>query len=69
MHVIDWLLDGDPAIRWQVCCEISKAPLQKRLQRNEHASSTKVGVRACSRSRIPTGSGMVVRASRVVQGR
>ncbi len=26
MEVIDWLLDGDPAIRWQVLRDLTEAP-------------------------------------------
>ena len=26
MNVIDWLLDGDPAIRWQVMRDLTDAP-------------------------------------------
>ena len=26
MHVIDWLLDSDPAIRWQVMRDLTDAP-------------------------------------------
>jgi len=29
MAVMDWLLDGDPAIRWQVLHDLVKAPVDE----------------------------------------
>src|SRR5512138_566648 len=29
MNVIDWLLDGDPAIRWQVLRDLTDAPAEQ----------------------------------------
>jgi hypothetical protein len=63
MGVIDWLLDGDPAIRWQVLRDLGNAsPTTSRPSRP--GWSTTVGARASSRSRVPTGSGRAAPASR-----
>ena len=63
MTVVDWLLDCDPAIRWQVLRDLTHA--HPRWSRpSERASSTRAGALGCSPSRMPTASGPAAPASR-----
>jgi hypothetical protein len=51
MRVINWLLEGDPAIRWQVLRDLLNASLtMSRL--SEHGSSIAVGAPASWLSRL-----------------
>ncbi len=61
--MIDWLLDSDPAIRWQVLQDLTDAPAAEVAARG-HASSTRAGAPASWPRRTPTGCGPAGRASR-----
>ena len=61
--MLDWLLEGDPAIRWQVLRDLTtRRPTRSRP--SGPGWSTRAGGRASSRSRIPTGCGPAAPASR-----
>ena len=63
MSVIDWLLEGDPAIRWQVLRDLTNASADDVAAERARVEHDGWG-RASSRSRIPTGSGPAAPASR-----
>ena len=63
VDVIDWLLEGDPAIRWQVLAT-SRMRRPRRSPPSGRGWSTRVGVPASWRSRTPTGCGTAAPASR-----
>jgi hypothetical protein len=46
MTVLDWLLDADPTIRWQVLRDLADAPPEM-SRRSAPASRPKDGVRGC----------------------
>ena len=56
MTVIDWLLDSDPAIRWQVMRDLTDAPADE-VAAERARSRPRAGARGCSPSRRPTANG------------
>jgi hypothetical protein len=63
MIVLDWLLDSDPAFRWQVCAILFM--LQLRLsQPSVHRQPSMTGGTDCWRYKAKTASGLEARAFR-----
>ena len=56
MDVIDWLLDGDPAIRWQVLGDLVGAPSDQVAAERARVGTEGWGARL-SPGAIPTGIG------------
>ena len=54
--VIDWLLDADPSIRWQVMRDLTER-LRRSSRPSGRASRRKDGARGCSINSAPTASG------------
>ena len=54
--VIDWLLDSDPAIRWQVMRDLTDRR-RRRSRRSVRALPQKAWVRDCLLFKEPTGRG------------
>ena len=61
--VVDWLLAGDPAIRWQTMRDLPARP-PHRSPPSAPASRPRGGAPGCSRCATPTGSGPAAPASR-----
>ncbi|MEZ4833789.1 MAG: hypothetical protein R2873_17700 [Caldilineaceae bacterium] len=57
--VIDWLLDGDPAIRWQVMQDLLGAPAEDDRRQRARVAREGWEARTSSPSRTPTGAGAV----------
>ena len=55
MNVLDWLLDSDPSIRWQVIRDLTAE--SRPWHQSGHALPPRVGVPGCSPSRSPRASG------------
>ena len=62
MDVLDWLLEGDPAIRWQVLRDLTDARTT-RSRPSAPGSRPRAGARGCSRCATPTDSGTAAPAS------
>jgi hypothetical protein len=45
--VIDWLLDADPAVRWQVMRDLAQSPAEM-ITATRSRVAWKVGARGCS---------------------
>ena len=52
---MDWLLEGDPAIRWQTMRDLSRAP-KAAVERERRRWRPRAGARVCSGSRTPRGN-------------
>jgi hypothetical protein len=63
VSVIGWLLDGDPAIRWQVLRDLTNAPAGEAAAERARVEHDGWGARLLAREG-PTGSGTAARASR-----
>ncbi len=63
MDVIGWLLESDPAVRWQVLRDLTDAPPAV-VPANGRASRPRAGAPGYSRSATGTGSGPAGRVSR-----
>ena len=63
MEVLTWLLDSDPAIRWQVLRDLTGAPEQE-CSPSGLASRPRAGAPASSRCRVTTDSGTAAPTSR-----
>ena len=63
MTVLDWLLDSDPAIRWQVLRDLVHAPAGV-VAAERARVATEGWVPDCWRCRAKTASGREARASR-----
>ncbi len=63
MSVTGWLLEGDPAIRWQVLRDLTDAPAGDVAAERARVEHDGWG-RASSRSKTLTASGPAARASR-----
>ena len=63
MDVLGWLLDGDPAIRWQVLHDLVDAPAEQVAAERARVETDGWGARLLSLG-IPTASGTAARASR-----
>ena len=61
--VIDWLLDSDPALRWQVERDLVGFADRRYGRRRGRGSLRRDSARACWRCRILTVSGQAVRSS------
>ena len=57
MDVIDWLLDSDPAIRWQVLRDLTDAPAEERRGRAGPRRHARAGAPGSWRSRARTACG------------
>ena len=64
MTVLDWLLDSDPAIRWQVLRDLVDAPADGRRGGAGAGGRPRAGAPGCWRCRATTASGREARASR-----
>ena len=55
MTTLDWLLDSDPAIRWQVMRDLTDAPADEVARRARQGRHARAGARSCSRLQRPDG--------------
>ena len=62
MTVLDWLLDSDPAIRWQVLRDLVDAPAES-SRRSARGWPPRAGAPGCWRCRAKTASGREARSS------
>ena len=60
----DWLLDTDPALRWQVERDLLDAPEEVWAATRARVATEGFGARAACRTRTPTGSGPAAPSSR-----
>jgi len=56
MEVIDWLLDGDPAIRWQVLRDLTEAPPDQVAAERARVETEGWGARLLANRTSPTAS-------------
>ena len=55
--VIEWLLDSDSSIRWQVMRDLTDASAEEVAAERARVATEGVGLRSCSPSKEPTGGG------------
>ena len=60
--VIEWLLDSDPSIRWQVMRDLTDASAQE-VATEQARVAPRASARNCSPSKEPTGDGAAQRGT------